>query len=910
MKPDRWQQINKLFQATLALDPADRDAFLDHACKDDTALRREVESLIASHDSAGSFIESPAVERAAPLFTDARSNSVLDRQIGPYRILSQIGAGGMGEVYLAQDARLGRKVALKLLPDYFTRDEQRVRRFQQEARAASALNHPSIITIHEIGEAESRHYIATEFVEGETLRHRMSKHKMSLTESLDVAVQVTGALAAAHQAGIVHRDIKPENIMLRPDGIVKVLDFGLAKLAEQRAVSVESQSPTVVKVETDPGTVMGTASYMSPEQARGQAVDARTDIFSLGVVIYEILAGRAPFEGETPSDVIAAILKSVPPPLTQCAPEAPTELQRIVSKAMRKEAEERYQTIKDMLLDLKSLKQEIEYEARQERSSHPEISNATIQSNPGGIGTENNLAAQTAEAPTRTTSSAEYLVSEIKRHKRGAVLIIVALLVSVAAIVYFSIGIGRQNAIVSLAVLPFVNVGADPDAEYLSDGVTESLINSLSQLSNLKVMSRNSVFRYKEREQQAASPDAQAVGRELGVRGVLTGRIVQRGDMLSISVELVDVKDNTHIWGEQYDRKLNDLLAVQREVAKEITQKLRVKLTGEDQKRLTKDYTENTEAYQLYLKGRYYWNKRTEEGIKKSIVYFEEAIRKDPRYALAYAGLSDSYYTLPGIGLYRPKEAMPKAKAAVTKALEIDDTLAEAHASLGPIKLYYDWDWPGAESEFKRAIELNPSYATAHQWYAEYLITLGRVDEAVREIRRAQELDPFSLTINTQVGWIFYYARQYDQAIEAYRKALELDPNFAYAHGRFTRAYIAKGMYEEAVNEYSKSAFITRLRPGAEAILREAYGKSGWKGFLKKQIELEKEAAKQVYISPYRIANHYALLGENDQAFDWLDKACEERAISLVQLKVDPQMDGLRRDPRYEELLRRIGFPQ
>jgi eukaryotic-like serine/threonine-protein kinase len=485
MKPERWQQINKLFQAALALDPADRDSFLDHACKDDHALRREVESLIASHDSAGSFIESPAVERAAPLFTDPKSNSVLDRQIGPYRVIGQLGVGGMGEVYLAQDARLGRKVALKLLPDYFTQDQQRVRRFQQEARAASALNHPNIITIHEIGEVESRHYIATEFVEGVTLRHRMSGRRMSIPESLDVGVQVTGALAAAHQAGIVHRDIKPENIMLRPDGIVKVLDFGLAKLAEQRGLSVGTEAPTVVNVNTDPGIVMGTVHYMSPEQARGQVVDARTDIFSLGVVIYEMVAGRVPFEGETASDVIAAILKSAPPPLSQYEAATPSELQRIVSKALRKDRDERYQTIKDMLVDLKSLRQEIEFEARQERSSLPEISSevsAATLGKPGAIETANNPAVQTvAEAPTHTTSSAEYLIGEIKRHKRTALLVLGVILLAVLGIIYElarTAGNKTSSPSQSVKIAKLTNTGKALEAAISPDGKYVAYVES------------------------------------------------------------------------------------------------------------------------------------------------------------------------------------------------------------------------------------------------------------------------------------------------------------------------------------------------------------------------------------------------------------------------------------------------
>ncbi|MDQ2920851.1 MAG: serine/threonine-protein kinase, partial [Acidobacteriota bacterium] len=630
MTPDRWQHIKRVLDDALERAPGERAGFLDEACAGDQSLRKEVESFIISNQQAGSFIESPAFELMAESLGD-ETDSMAGQFFGPYQINARIGTGGMGEVYLAQDSRLGRKVALKMLPDYFTRDDERVRRFQQEARAASALNHPNIITIYEIGQIDSRHFIATEFIEGETLRQRMARTRMKIGEVLEVATQVAGALTAAHQAGIAHRDIKPGNIMLRPDGVVKVLDFGLAKLTEQKGDDLEAAT----LVNTKQGIVMGTAHYMSPEQARGQKIDARTDLFSLGAVLYEMVAGGVPFEGETMMDVLASILEKEPPPLTRHLPEAPKELQRIVIKALRKHVDGRYQTSKDMLADLKSLKEEMEFEAKLESSTAPDSIDrvaAASSDRQAMVGPAQKLARQTGKI-----SSAEYLIGEIKRHRAVVAAVVAILVIAAAAIVYSSLA-GRGETIDSVAVLPFVNASSDENAEYLSDGITESIIYNLSQLPNLKVMSRSSVFRYKGKE-----TDPQLVGRELSVRAVMTGRVIQRGDGLMISAELVDARDNRLLWGQQYNRKMTDILAVQGEISREISEKLRLRLTGEEQKRLTKGYTENAEAYQLYLKGRYYWNKRTEDGYKKGIEQFLRAIEKDPTYALAYTGLADCY---------------------------------------------------------------------------------------------------------------------------------------------------------------------------------------------------------------------------------------------------------------------------
>jgi serine/threonine protein kinase/Flp pilus assembly protein TadD len=898
MTPERWQQLKQIFQSALERNPAERSAFLSQACANDPELRSEVESLIASDDQVGDSIEAIAAEAATEMLANDRA--IVGKRIGRYQVLSHIGRGGMGEVFLAQDASLGRKVALKFLPTHFTNDQERVRRFRQEARAASNLNHPNILTIYEIGSEDSTHFMATEYVEGETLRQRLVGVRMKLGEALDVAIQVASALAAAHEAGIVHRDIKPENIMVRSDGYAKVLDFGLAKLTERAAVSSDSRWPTLGKVETNPGVVMGTVQYMSPEQARGLEVDARTDIFSLGVVLYEMLSGRAPFEGGTTSDVMVSLLDKEPVPLSNYSPEVPTELQRIVGKSLRKDREERYQVVKDLLIDLKSLRDELTFEAKLERSVPPEVSSGAVASGTGG----RTARTDRAEA-AHPTSSAEYIVTGIKRHKRVAVLTLAALAVAVAAAAYFySLRSGRAT-INSMAVLPFVNAGDDPDTEYLSDGITESLTNSLSQLPNLRMIARTSAQLYKGRE-----TDPQTVARELGVQAVLTGRVVRRGDSLSISAELVDARDNSHIWGEQYNRRLSDVLVVQQEIAREIAEKLRVRLTGEERRRVTRNYTENVEAYQLYLRGRYHWNKRTAEGLRQAIDYFQQAIDRDQNYALAYSGLADCYSNLQGYAGAPPREMRPRARAAALRALEIDDSLAEAHASLG-LNSHQSWQWAEAERELKRAIELNPNYASAHQWYSLWLEVMGRSDEALGENRRAQELDPLSPIINTNFARFYTLRGQVDTAINECRKVIELSPNFPQAHVILGLAYQKQGRHEEAIAELQKAVELSGRASLPLGALGYGYAVAGRRSeALAVLKELEDRYARGESMGA-SVAWIHAGLGDKDQAFASLEREFQGRGASLTNgILIYPFFDTLRSDPRYRDLLRRMGLPQ
>ena len=796
----------------------------------------------------------------------------------------------MGEVYLAHDTRLNRKVALKVLPKDVVNNRERLHRFEREAQAASILNHPNIITIHEIGAEGDTHFIATEFIDGETLRRRLQAGPIEIDETLSIATQVAGALDAAHHSRIIHRDIKPENIMVRQDGVVKVLDFGLAKSTERELAEVDTEAATLAQINTQAGMVLGTAAYMSPEQARGKPVDARTDVWSLGVVIYEMVTRRLPFVGETPSDLIAAILRNEPPLLNE---ETPAELQRIIRKTLQKNADERYQTVRDLLIDLKSLQRDLDFAAALERTSstsknsHPETKT---------INTD----------PAHAVSTVEYVSGEIKKHKIGLAVILAVLLVT-------GIGLGywfypRQSpTIESVAVMPFVNDSGNADADYLSDGMTELLISSLSQIPKLKVKSRNTVFRFK-----GTNVDPQQVGTQLKVQAVLTGRIVQRGDQLTLALELVDARTENVIWTEQYTRKQTDLVSLQSDIARDVANKLQAKLSGVDESRVTRRYTDNPEAYELYLKGRFFaGGKITEDELKKSIHYYQGAIEKDPNYALAYVGLAQSYMQLGHVwGFLPPRETFPKANVALMKALEIDETLAEAHTRLADYYFAYEWNWPATEREFKRAIALNPNDSSPQCGYGSYFQAMGRFDEAIAARRLCRELDPLSPTATANVGYPYYFARQYDQAIGYYRKALDLDPNYSWSYLWIGQANLEKGLYDEAIADINKAIALSEGNMRMKATLGYAYAVAGKRRDALRIIGELQEQAKEKYVSPYFIAVIYSGLGDKAQAFEWLEKAYQERHPYLTLLKVEPVFDNLRSDPRYAELLSKVGLPQ
>jgi eukaryotic-like serine/threonine-protein kinase len=828
--------------------------------------------------------------------------------LGRYEIRSQLGAGGMGEVYLAQDTQLDRTVALKILPANVAADRQRMQRFIQEAKAASGLNHPNILTVYEIGQAGPTHFIATEFIDGETLRQLLNARRIEIAAGLDLSAQIASALAAAHAAGIIHRDIKPENIMLRRDGIVKVLDFGLAKLGERGdpEQAVDAEAATAVLVQTEPGVVMGTAAYMSPEQARGKDVDARTDIFSLGAVIYEMLSGRAPFAGETAADIIGALIHKEPQPLSTLVPNIPAELQHIVSKTLRKDRDERYQTVKSLLVDLKTLKQELDFAAKLERSVSPD-SKAAATKNSATAATANAAMdnAGTRAAAARPTSSAEYMVSRIKQHQGTFAATLAVLLLAAISFGYWLYTNRGSNAarIESLAVMPFANASGNSDVEYLSDGITESLINSLSQLPKLSVKARSSVFRYKGKE-----VEPQQVAKELSVQAILNGRLVQRGDDLTLYLSLVDARNGNQLWGEQYNRKLTDLVALQSEIARDVSQKLRARFSGADEQKLAKNYTANAEAYQLYLKGRYHALKLTPPETQKGIAYFQQAIDIDPSYALAYVGLADAYRSLPIAAEMPSTELLPKAKAAAQKAIEIDDGLAEAHAILGFIIFWYDWNWSAAENQYKRALELNPNSANTHLFYAHLLSETGRHAEALAEAKHARELDPLSIYTNANEGQFLIHAGQTDEALARLQKTFELDPNYWLAHSLASSAYIEKGMFAEAVVEASKAKELLPVSTHSTAFGAYALAKSGKQAEARAMLEELLKLSTERYVPPYNIALIYNGLGERDETLMFLERGFEKRDPRMVLLKVEPKWNNLRDDPRFQDLLRRVGF--
>ena len=835
-------------------------------------------------------------------------------QFGRYEIRKLLGAGGMGEVYLAFDTSLRRQVAIKLLLAAFTENKARLSRFEREAYSASSLNHPNIMTIHEIGLQDGSHFIAAEYIDGKSLRQQMAGHSMDLREVLGIASQIADALSAAHEAGIVHRDIKPENVMVRRDGYIKVLDFGLAKLADETAaaakgVDVNTEAPTAVALRTDPGVVMGTASYMSPEQARGLEVDARSDIWSVGVVIYEMVAGKLPFEGPTTTDVLSMILHREPPSLLLYQSALPAELERIVEKALAKEREERYQTAKDLSVDLKRLRHRLEVDADLERSITPEeearrasgLTLGTGSLNVAGT-TQTSAATSTAEASAaHTVSSAEYVVGEIKRHKLATLAVAAVVLVSLAASAYFVFFSKRSAAISSVAVLPFTNLSGDPNMDYLSDGLSESLINNLSKLPELKVISRGSAFKYKGKE-----VDPQQVARDLGVQAIVTGRVIQRGDQLQVSAELVNVADRTQIWGEQFNRKAADALAVQTEISQQIAEKLRVRLTNAEQLQVVKDAKINPQSYELLLKGRFYRAKANTEGRKRAAEYFNQAISIDEKYALAYAELASIYVSLGANSDLDPKEVTPKAEAAVRKALELDDGLAEAHSVLGDIKANA-WDWVGAEQEYRRAIQLNPSFARAHTAYSSFLSNMGRHEQAIAEIKVARELDPLALVVNANIGARLFFARRYEQAVEQLKKTLEMDQNYGYAHTYLGYTYSAMRRYNEAVSEYEASQRSIGDTTSLQCFLGYALAKAGRRKegeAILKKLETTKE-----YVSPAELAVLYMGLDQKEQALSSLERAYADHDLQMRFLPVDPHFDPLRSEPRFQELIRKVGLP-
>jgi serine/threonine-protein kinase len=893
MNRERWQKVKEIFDAALKLAPERRRKFLDENCAEDKTLRREVENLLASFADDSFMEQHAAAEVASVIIKGEAKNLEAGKCFGHYEILRQIGAGGMGEVYLAADKKLDRKVAIKILNEKFNRHESNLDRFVREAKAASGLNHPNILVIHEIGEAQDTHYIVSEFVEGATLREHFKESAAKPSEVLDVAIQIASALCAAHASGIAHRDIKPENIIIRADGYAKILDFGLAKLIERKAIGFEDA--TVRQNETATGVILGTVNYMSPEQAKGERVDVTTDIFSLGAVIYEMIAGRTPFVGNTVSETLANLINSEPPPLARYAEGVPDELQRIVSKMLRKNKDERYQTMKDVLADLKSLRENLAFDERLEKSHSPTDKNATAI-----------LEATTDATNNRTDETNDNFIGQIKRRKSLAAFALTALLIGAIGFGYYfwsekkpaSGAVGKK----SLAVLPFVNASQDPNAEYLSDGITESVINNLSQLAGLKVMSRNSAFRFKDNQ-----TDTKNIASQLGVEMLVTGDIKQLGDRLVINVRLIDASDDSQIWGNQYVKNSTDILTTQNEIAQAVAANLRVRLSNSEQQQLAKNFTENSEAYQLYLRGRFHVFKLTPPEIQKGISYFQQAIEIDPNYALPYAGLADANRSLAVGSEMSPTEFLPKAITAANKAVELDDALSEAHATLGAT-LFWQWSWNEAENQFKRALELNPNDANVHTFYAHLLSNTGRHEEAVTKIKRARELDPLFPFAGALEGQFLLHAGRADEALDRLKKTFELAPNFWMPHLFASSVYTEKGMYSEAVVEARKAGELSPAQTISVAFEGYALAKLGKTDEARALLNELQKLSTTRFVPSGHIALIYNGLGETEEALKWLEKAYVQRDPKMAFLKVEPKWNNLRNEPRFIELMRQMNF--
>lgn len=800
------------------------------------------------------------------------SEDLIGRVISHYRITKLLGSGGMGEIYLADDIQLDRTVAIKVLPSNVASDKDRMNAFVREAKAASAIDHPNIVHVYEINQADGINFIAMQYVEGETLACRINGKPLEISEFLQIAIQVMDAIAEAHARGIVHRDLKPANIMVSTKGYVKLLDFGLARIQKVPDGSELSQVQTWTK--TKPGVIAGTIAYMSPEQALGKVIDHRTDIFSMGVVFYEMATGQRPFSGSNPTETIDKIVHSQPESIARFNYNVPQELERIIRKCLEKDSERRFQSAADILIDLKNLKRDLD---------------------------SSNIKQEISRARTEKTTS-----------NRGNYWIPIALLVFAAVIsgfLYYRSHSANNREIHTLAVLPFRNLNLDPQTEYLSDGITDSIINNLSPLSQIRVMARGTVFNYKNKE-----VDPRQVGDDLSVDGVVTGKLLQQGNRLTVDVNLIDARDGTMIWGEQYNRQLQDMLSIQSEISKEISNQLQLKLTKKDQDLLAKKYTTDSEAYQLYLKGQFFLMQRTPTGIDTAMTFFQKAINKDPTYALAYNGKADCYNYL-GItgailGGLPPKQVMPQAKELTLKAIQLDDALPQAHRILGHIHLNYDLDWEGAEKELNKSLELNPNDPLTHTYKTFWFISMGRNQEAHASMQRFKELDPGTLPGTlVSTGIQHYWMREYDIAIKELKLINEMSPNYPSPHYWLGLAYVAKKNYNEALKAFETCVTLSHRAPVSLTGLGIGFARAGKMKEANSVLSELLNAPKNVYIPEFYLATLYTAMGKKDEAFAWLNKAYEERANGLSVIKVYPALDDLRSDRRFDELLKKLKFP-
>ncbi len=863
MTPARFQTIEQIYREALEQQPDQIAAFLDRVCKGDAILRHKIEALLSSQQQADAFIEDSAVGLAARIIQNADPDSLVGQTIGHYKISESIGTGGMGEVYLATDIVAGRKAALKLLPLRFTGDAERLNRFEREARAVVGLNHPNVVTVYEIGESKSIHYIASELIEGETVRDRLTRGAMQLNDAVDVAIQVASALAAAHQAEIVHRDIKPENIMLRPDGYAKVLDFGIAKLAEQELPTSTPRDEALLLVETNLGSVLGTVRYMSPEQARGGNVDKTTDIWSLGVVLYEMVTGHAPFTGDTSQKVMSAILEEEPSLLTRYAAHAPGELQQIISKALRKDREQRYHNAHEFLEALKSLRHKLEVESE----LHPVA--ATL---------------------------------SWRHWTRSPAALALGLMVTVIAVVvpfyqHRNLTTSSLPPEKSIAVLPFVDLSERKDQEYFCDGMSEEIINALAKVEGLRVVSRTSSFSFKGKREHVDQ-----IGKKLNVEDVVEGSLRRDGNRVRVTAQLINARSGFHLWTETYDRELAGVFALQDEIARAIVDALKIKLAVA----LPAHEQRNTEAYDLYLQGLYFSNKSSEEDLRRALSFFQRAVEKDPAFSRAWTGIAKVWYFLSDVYV-KPLEAYPLSREAALKALALDEKDAEAHCYLGEAKRVLDWDLAGADAELKRALQLDPNSAPAHFFSGLHPLFRGELKDGLQLIMDAQKLDPVS-PITSYVATAAYLANnRVDDAVVEGQRTLQLDPNYFYLDSILAAAYREKGNFPEAIALYTKAEEATHLPSSGLAITYTRMGREIEAQHILAQLL---QARQKRYISAPLIAAVAVALGDKEGAFRELERAYAEHSGILQWIAFLPEFRSLHSDARFPDLVRRIGASQ